>query len=62
MELPSDLFSGLPLCYDALNGLIFSVGNDFRDEGGKITQPALLDPAEPTVEIGIKVALPVPQK
>ncbi len=62
MEVPSDVFSGLPLCYDALKGLIFSVGNDFRDEGGKITQPALLDPAEPTVEIGIKVALPVPQK
>lgn len=61
MEVPSDVFSGVPLCYDAIKGLIYSVGNDFRDDGGKITQPPLLDPTEPTVEIGIKVATPIPQ-
>ncbi|MCX6857619.1 MAG: hypothetical protein NTV80_22265 [Verrucomicrobia bacterium] len=60
MEVPRDDFSGLPLCYDALNGLIFSVGNNFKDDDGKVTQPPLLDPAEPTVEIGIKVAAPAP--
>jgi len=62
MEVPSDVFSGEHLCYNALKGLIFSVGDDFRDDGGRVTQPSLLDPAEPTVEIGIKVAAPVPQK
>jgi hypothetical protein len=61
MEIPSDVFSGLPLCYNSLKGVIFSVGNDFRDDGGKITQPPLMDPTEPTVEIGINIATPIPQ-
>ena len=62
MEVPSDVFSGEHLCYDAIKGLIFSVGYDFRDEGGRVTQPPLLDPAEPTVEIGINVTAPIPAK
>jgi hypothetical protein len=62
MEVPSDVFSGEHLCYDAIKGLIFSVGNDFRDDGGRVTQPPLLDPAEPTVEIGINVIAPIPAK
>jgi hypothetical protein len=62
MEVPSDVFSGEHLCYDAIKGLIFSVGDDFRDEGGRVTQPPLLDPAEPTVEIGINVTAPIPAK
>jgi hypothetical protein len=60
MDIPSDVFSGMPLCYDATKGLIYSVGNDFSDEGGKVSQPPLQDPAEPTLEIGIKVATPIP--
>lgn len=61
MDIPSDVFSGMPLCYDAIKGLIYSVGNDFSDEGGRITQPPLLDPTEPTLEIGIKVTTLIPQ-
>jgi hypothetical protein len=62
MEVPSDVFSGEFLHYDALQGLIYSVGNNFQDDGGKVTQPPLIDASEPTVEIGIKVANPTAPK
>lgn len=59
MDVPMDPFSGEPLQYDPLKGLLFSVGVNFLKEGGKITQPPLLDPDEPTVDLGIAVAVPV---
>lgn len=54
-----DPFSGETLHYDPLKGVIFSVGANLRDEGGRITEPPLADPDEPTVEIGISVATAV---
>ncbi len=58
-EVPLDPFSGELLHYDPLNGVLFSVGDDFRAEGGHITDPPMIDPAEPTLELGIAVAVPV---
>lgn len=50
-ELPSDPYSGKPLCYDAARGLIYSVGADVRDAGGNLTHIPLSDGLEPTVSI-----------
>ncbi len=54
--LPLDPFSGEPLRYNATQGLIYSVGMNLKDEGGRPTVMPLSDPDEPTVEIGIGVA------
>jgi hypothetical protein len=59
-DVPMDPFSGEPMQYDPLKGLLFSAGTNFIKEGGKVTQPPLLDPTEPTVDLGIAVATPVP--
>jgi hypothetical protein len=45
--------------YDPLKGVLFSAGVNFLKEGGRITQPPMLDAAEPTVDLGIAVATPV---
>ncbi|GEP41974.1 hypothetical protein BGE01nite_12650 [Brevifollis gellanilyticus] len=58
-EVPLDPYSGELPHYDPLNGVLFSVGDDFRAEGGHITDPPMMDPAEPTLELGIAVAVPV---
>ena len=50
-SLPLDPFSGEPLRYDAAKGLIFSVGLDFRADGGHMGLIPMSDPYEPTVSI-----------
>jgi hypothetical protein len=60
--LPSsvlDPFSGEPLRFNILRGLIYSVGTDLKDEGGRPTVPSLGDPTEPTLETGIGMATSV---
>jgi hypothetical protein len=59
LGLPLDPFSGEPMQYDPLKGVLFSAGVNFLKEGGRITQPPMLDAAEPTVDLGIAVATPV---
>lgn len=59
LDMPMDPYTGEPLNYDPLTGVIFSAGTNYRKEGGKVTQPPLLDPTEPTVELGIAIAAPV---
>lgn len=54
-----DPFSGEPLRFNLLRGLIYSVGTDLRDEGGKPTTPPLADTTEPTLETGIGMATSV---
>ena len=54
-----DPFSGEPLRFNLLRGLIYSVGTDLKDEGGRLTMPPLSDATEPTLETGIGVAASV---
>lgn len=54
--LPLDPFSGEPVRYNAARGLIYSVGMNLKDEGGRPTVVPMADPDELTVEIGIGVA------
>jgi hypothetical protein len=54
--VPLDNFSGEPLRYDAKRGLIWSVGTNFKDEGGRPTEIPMSDSEEPTIEIGIGLA------
>ncbi len=54
-----DPFSGEPLHYDPLKGVVFSVGANLRADRGRVTEPPLADPDEPTIEIGISVAAAV---
>lgn len=59
--LPDDVvdpFTGSRLRINLASGLIYSVGTDVRDDGGRITPLPLDDPTEPTLEIGISVAKP----
>jgi hypothetical protein len=58
-EVPLDPYSGELPHYDPLRGVLFSVGDNFRAEDGHITDPPMIDPAEPTVELGIAIATPV---
>lgn len=58
-DIALDPFSGEPLRYDPLKGVLFSVGANLRAEGGSITEPPLSDPDEPTVELGITASAPV---
>jgi hypothetical protein len=57
-KLPADPFSGEPLRYDSTRGLIYSVGINLKDEGGRPGEIPLNDPAEPTVQTGIGIAKP----
>jgi len=59
-DVPVDPWSGETLRYDGLKGLLFSAGDDLVYAGGRPTQPPLADPAEPTLEIGVKPAVAVP--
>jgi hypothetical protein len=54
-----DPFSGEPMKFNLVRGLIYSVGTDLKDEGGKPTIPPLGDATEPTLETGIGVATSV---
>jgi hypothetical protein len=54
-----DPYSGEPLRFNHIRGLIYSVGTDLKDEGGKPTMPPLGDPTEPTLETGIGLATSV---
>ena len=49
--LPADPFTGEPFHYNAAKGLIYSVGTNFRDEGGKDNDDPLSDNTEPTVMV-----------
>jgi hypothetical protein len=57
--LPQDPFSGEPFQYDPARGLLFSVGTNLIGEGGKLTPLPMADDREPTLELGIAVAIPV---
>ncbi len=54
--VPVDPFSNEPLHYDAKQGLIYSVGTNLMDEGGKPTPLPMDDPTEVTVSTGIGTA------
>jgi hypothetical protein len=54
-----DPFSGEPVRHNMARGLIYSVGTDLRDDGGRPTSIPFEDPTEPTMETGIGVASPV---
>lgn len=56
--MPFDPFSGESLRYDAARSLVYSVGLNLKDDGGRPTAIPLADPQEPTAEIGIAVARP----
>jgi hypothetical protein len=59
--LPDDVvdpFSGSRLRINLTSGVIYSVGTDMRDDGGRATSLPLDDPTEPTLDIGISVAKP----
>ncbi|MDB6116958.1 MAG: hypothetical protein JWO08_739 [Verrucomicrobiaceae bacterium] len=49
--LPADPYTGEPLRYDAEKGLIYSVGINFKAEGGRANDDPMSDDAEPTVMI-----------
>lgn len=53
-----DPFSGEGFRYDAARGLIYSVGSDLEDEGGRLHLAPLADSGEPTVRIGVQKATP----
>jgi hypothetical protein len=57
--VPQDPFSGEALLYDRDRGLVYSVGVNLIEEGGRPTNPPLNDDREPTVSLGIAVAAPV---
>ena len=54
--LPTDPYSGEPVLYNAPRGILYSVGNNFTDENGMITEPPMHDPGEPTVQVGVAAA------
>lgn len=54
--LPTDPYSGEPFLYNAPRGILYSVGDNFTDEDGMITEPPMNDPGEPTVQIGVAAA------
>ncbi len=49
--LPADPYTGEALRYDAEKGLIYSVGINFKAEGGRANDDPLSDDAEPTVMV-----------
>jgi hypothetical protein len=55
-ELPVDPYAGEPFLYNDARGVLYSVGSNFTDEAGMITEPPLNDPGEPTVSIGVAAA------
>lgn len=55
-DLPSDPFSGEAFIFNPLRGLIHSIGDNFTNEDGMITDPQMNDPGEPTVQIGVAAA------
>ncbi|SKB05741.1 hypothetical protein SAMN02745166_04324 [Prosthecobacter debontii] len=57
--VPLDPFSGEALLYDRDRGLVYSVGVNLIEEGGRPTNPPLNDDREPTVSLGVAVAAPV---
>jgi hypothetical protein len=59
LDVPIDPFSTVPLLYDVRRGWIWSVGTDLSSKGGAPTVPAMHDPAEPTVEVGVGIAAAV---
>jgi hypothetical protein len=52
----TDPFSGEAFHYDAVRGLIYSVGTDLKSSGGRANLAPLTDPGEPTVRIGVQKA------
>lgn len=56
--VPKDPFTGAPIGYNAEKGLIYSVGLDLKDDGGRETEVPLSDILEPSVQTGIGVAKP----
>lgn len=54
--VPRDPFSHEPLKYNPARGIIYSVGVNLKDDGGRPTAIPMSDATEPTVETGIGVA------
>ena len=62
-SVPADPYDGKPVRYDAKRHLLWSVGSDLRDDGGRLPPPAdqpvpgvgslQADATEPTVDLGI---------
>lgn len=50
-DLPVDPCNGEPLHYDAAAGILWSVGMDFTNQGGHLTNIPLSDGYEPTVSV-----------
>lgn len=50
-DLPKDPCNGQSLGYDATRGIIWSVGMDFNDANGHLTNVPLSDGYEPTVSV-----------
>lgn len=55
-SVPRDPFSNESLKYNPERGIIYSVGMNLKDDGGKPSPIPMSDPTEPTVETGIGVA------
>ena len=51
VALPTDPYTGEPFHYDAKKGFIYSVGTNFKDEGGRDNDDPLSDNTEPTVMV-----------
>ncbi|TDU73302.1 hypothetical protein EI77_01772 [Prosthecobacter fusiformis] len=58
-SVPMDPFSGEPFQYDTARGLLYSVGSNLIGEGGRPSLLPMEDEREPTLELGIKMAVPV---
>jgi hypothetical protein len=55
-SLGTDPYTGEAIRYNPDTGCLYSVGDDYRDDGGKPGPVAFDDPTEPTVVTGIGVA------
>ena len=54
--LPEDPYTGEAIRYNSEKGCLYSIGDDYRDDGGKPGPVAFADPSEPTLPIGIGMA------
>ena len=50
-DLPKDPYNGEPLHYDAQRGVLYSIGQDYKDDGGRIGNTPLSDAFEPTAQV-----------
>ncbi len=53
-KVPIDPFTGESIIYDLKNGVLYSVGQDRKNEGGRATGAPLSDDSEPTISMSVK--------